>query len=57
MEPCCRISLINYPRFPKTQDEVYKQAEDLGKVLAKEFKQQRFTIVATDRTKMYQMET
>lgn len=55
-EPCARISLINYPRFPKGNQEVYNHAEKLGKMIAIDFKQLRFTIVATDVTRTYEME-
>jgi hypothetical protein len=54
-EPCARISLINYPRFPKHNIEVFEHAEQLGVLLAIAFKQLRFTIVATDVTRMYEM--
>jgi hypothetical protein len=53
-EPCAMISLINYPRFPKEPKEIYEYAERLGKILADHLKQLRFTIVATDKTVMYE---
>lgn len=55
MEPCVKISLINYPRFPSTSAVVFAHAEALGRKIAADFKQQRFTIVATDKTKLYEM--
>jgi hypothetical protein len=55
-EPCVRISLINYPRFPKDPQFVFEQAQELGIMIAAAFKQQRFTIVATDITRMIEME-
>ena len=54
-EPCARISLINYPRFPKSEAEVLSFAEELGLRLAKKFKQLRFTIVASDITRLYEV--
>jgi hypothetical protein len=54
-EPCARISLINYPRYPKKPEEVFQHAKSLGTMIAKAFKQLRFTIVATDVTRMYEL--
>lgn len=54
-EPCARVSLINYPRFPKTPAEVLGFAQELGMRLAKAFKQLRFSIVATDVTQLHEV--
>lgn len=54
-EPCIRVNFINYPRFPKTNEEVYQKAKDLGMILAKALNQQRFTIVATDLTELIEL--
>jgi hypothetical protein len=53
-EPCVIIGFINYPRFPKSPNEVYSQAEELGNKLADSMEQERFTIVAPDFTRMYE---
>ncbi len=54
-EPCVRIGLINYPRFPSTNEEIFNRAKFLGTEIAAAFKQQRFSIVATDVTVMVEM--
>lgn len=54
MEECARISLINYPRFPSTGARIWSHAVTLGKKLKEALKQQRFTIVATDKTEMFE---
>lgn len=53
-EPCARVSLINYPRFPSTPQAIWDHAVTLGKKLKSALNQQRFTIVATDKTEMFE---
>ncbi len=55
-ESCVRISLINYPRFPKPNKEIFDTACELGHIIATGFKQLRFTVVATDITRMIDLE-
>ena len=47
------VGLINYPRFPKSTEEIYQQAKELGSKLLQETYQGSFTIVATDRTEFF----
>lgn len=47
------VGLINYPRFPKSTEEIYQQAKELGSKLLQETYQCSFTIVATDRTEFF----
>lgn len=46
------VELINYPRFPKTYKEIFEHAEKIAAILLVELKQQRISIVATDKTLM-----
>jgi len=45
-----RIGLINYPRFPKTKDEIRDQAHALGLELMEGLFQLSFSVVGPDRT-------
>ena len=44
------VGLINYPRFPKTKEELEKTAEDIATQCKEEFKQNRISIKYQDRT-------
>lgn len=46
------ISIINYPRFPKTDYELRQIACELAFILMTEFKQERISIVGSDSTLM-----
>ena len=46
------IGLINYPRFPKTNDEILMVSLELASILKEEFKQHRVSVVCTDKTYM-----
>jgi hypothetical protein len=46
------IGYINYPRFPRTNEEILKRAIDLAKLLKKELCQNRVSVVAPDKTYM-----
>lgn len=47
------VGLINYPRFPDKKGSLHlKQVKEIGKILLKEFKQNRVTIVTDDTTIM-----
>lgn len=53
IEPSVKITLINYLKHPA---EIFHTAERLGMQLADELRQKRFTIVATDKTRMYEID-
>lgn len=44
------VGLINYPRFPKTPDEIWAHAEELAERLLLRLGQQSYTIQAPDKT-------
>jgi hypothetical protein len=44
------VGLINYPRFPATQDDIWARAEELAHLLREELDQESFTIQAPDKT-------
>ena len=46
------IGLINYPRFPKTQEIIKEYALDLATHLRAEFRQNRVTVMCADETIM-----
>lgn len=46
------VRLITYPRFPKTQEEIWAQAVDLGAYLMKSLNQKSCTVQATDKTEL-----
>lgn len=56
MEDGVIIGLINYPRFPSSKEEVKEHAERLGEIMAKKFKQHRFSIQDTEKTTTYELE-
>ncbi|TIU88790.1 MAG: hypothetical protein E5W06_00025 [Mesorhizobium sp.] len=45
-----RVGLINYPRFPKAPDEVFRQAVRLAEFLIERLHQSSASVVASDRT-------
>ena len=47
------VGFINYPRFPKEEEEIYNRAIDLGIKLLHETYQGSFTIVASDKSEFY----
>jgi len=51
-EPGLIIGLINYPRFPKDEQDIHKTSQELGKILLKELEQERLSIVYPDITLM-----
>jgi len=55
-EPGIIVGLINYPRFPATRIEIKATAIDLAKILLKELKQERLSIVLSDETIMIEKE-
>jgi|SRR3989338_6026358 len=46
------IGLINYPRFPTTEDALKKQAEEIALLCKERYKQNRVSIVYLDQTVM-----
>jgi len=46
------IGLINYPRFPKSNDDILKIAIKLATILKERFKQNRVSIVSPQKTIM-----
>lgn len=50
------IGLINYPRFPSTNDEIKQKAINLAKILLKRFQQERVSVVFSDETIMIEKE-
>jgi hypothetical protein len=51
-ESGCVIGLINYPRFPSTEEEIIRKAFEIGREVAIATKQLRFSIVCSDKTYM-----
>lgn len=51
-EPGVIIGLINYPRHPKTSEEIHRLALVLAGALANKFNQMRVTVVFPDETIM-----
>lgn len=47
-----KITLINYPRFPKESKDILLTAHEIGTILMKSFKQYRISIVTNDNTYM-----
>lgn len=50
------IGIINYPRFPKTPEELDEHAFTLANMLMKEFKQYRCSVVTSDYTYLLENE-
>lgn len=50
MEAGVRIGLINYPRFPKSAEEIEATAIDLARYLIEKLHQQSCTVVSDNRT-------
>ena len=55
-EPGAIIGLINYPRFPKSSDEIDQHMADIAVLLMPKLHQKRCTIVTPDRTIMIEKE-
>ena len=51
-EPGFAVGLINYPRFPKSPEEIKKQALALAAILKEKMGQNRVSVVCTDETIM-----
>lgn len=51
------IGIINYPRFPKSNETIFKQAEDLASELLHQCCQGSFTIMTPDTTYFYSRRT
>ena len=48
----CAIGLINYPRFPSSEETILNHGLQIGKLLMKEFNQMKVSIVCDDKTYM-----
>lgn len=44
------VGLINYPRFPMTQEQLWERASDLAELLREACEAESYTIQAPDRT-------
>ena len=51
-EQGCSITLINYPRFPSTIEDIKEKAIALAEIFLQEFNQLRISIVFSDETVM-----
>jgi hypothetical protein len=51
-EPGVAITLINYPRYPTSQEKIREQALELAQLLMDKFHQRRVSVVMTDETVM-----
>ena len=49
-EPGAIVGLINYPRFPSTNEQIKSHALSLAAILKEQLKQQRVSIVFPDKT-------
>ena len=47
-----KLTLINYPRFPSTPEELTERALELAKILKNACNQNRVSVVTTDKTYM-----
>lgn len=55
-ESGAKVTLINYPRFPKEDKEIILTSSVLGNIIMKRFKQYRITIISGDKTVMLENE-
>lgn len=55
-EDGCFLGLIAYPRFPQSRFDIVGNALDLAKILMKEFKQSRVSVITTDQTYLIEKE-
>lgn len=51
-EPGVEITLINYPRFPESKDELETHAIQIAVILREKLEQKRISIVFPDKTLM-----
>jgi hypothetical protein len=54
VEPHCKLSFINYPRFPLNKDVLKTEVEGFAKVLMFRFDQNRIVIEFSDETIMFE---
>jgi hypothetical protein len=55
-EPGYKVTIINYPRFPSTSEEIHKHAEAIVEILLRELKQYRITVCYPQVSMMYELE-
>ena len=51
-EPGIMVGLINYPRFPSSEEEIKKRAVYLAQILMQSLEQERVSVVCSDETIM-----
>lgn len=51
-EDGCVVGFINYPRFPSTNEKIVELVIKLAEILKRDFKQNRVSIVTSDKTYM-----
>ncbi len=55
-EPGAVIGLINYPRFPASEDTILGKALELARLLMRAFRQFRASVVCSEKTYMLERE-
>jgi hypothetical protein len=50
LEAGVRVGLINYPRFPRTTNQLWERGVEIGRFLIERLHQQSCTVAATDRS-------
>ena len=51
-EDGCFIGLIQYPRFPNSEENILNNALELGKILMEKFEQTKVSVICSDYTYM-----
>jgi formylmethanofuran:tetrahydromethanopterin formyltransferase len=55
-EDGCFVELIQYPRFPDSEENIRERAIELAKILMKNFGQTKVSVICTDNTYMLEPE-
>lgn len=55
-EPGVIVEFIQYPRFPRTEEEILNRALELAEMLMKELSQYKVTVITADKTYMLENE-
>jgi hypothetical protein len=53
IESGAKVQLINYPRFPTSEDDLLQEAIDMGKEVLSQTGQGSFTVVSPDTTHFF----
>ena len=48
-----KVTLINYPRFPRSEDDLFSVAKDIGYLLMSQLAQGSYTITGPDTSYFY----